>query len=970
MATSIFSIRNTLFGILAVMVLMVLGFSALNSFTAFGTLQNGKKVEALTKIADLLLTSANNWAVERGVTNAALNRPGAVAGATRSIIDKRRATADQAFTTAIAALGADGFPATRLAAVEKNFADIGSYRQQVDSELAKSKAERDGLVARGWVPAMTKLVITSQDVRGMLFQGIDLDGEATQLVALKHFAWLMSEYAGRERAVMGGTIGGGKPVTPEKLSLLSGFRGRVEAAWKIIQGAAGNEGMSSDIKASVEAANTSYFGDFQKLRLQVYAAGTASAKYPVEVPAWIEQATIGINSLLAVNKAVAKAWTVYDAEEDANALSSNLIAAASNWAVERGATNSALKAATAVSAQIRTVIEQRRKAGDAAYAAASELLRTWPEFKGKSDTVAALSNAHGKLMKFRARVDGALRQDASNRDAAVVKNWVSTISGAIMKTADLRLRATIAAAQRNIKVGEFLRMKHAGWTMAEYAGRERAVMGGVIASGKPLTPKQRTTLSIFRGRVLTAWEDVFRTVKANPGLTEVAASIAGARKAYFGKFENLRKKVYAASSGTASYPLSGGDWIQRSTAAINTLLAIQTAISTAALEQTGRSVAAAFSDLIINIIVMLAAIMIALAATIVIVKRVVGSIAAITEEMTALAEGDLTIEISGAGRSDEIGHMAGAVEVFKANALERERLEAAAKEAEIRAEQEKKQAMEDLADKFEANVGDVLKSVTSATSQLDSTAGAMSQMAERSLNEATAVASASEQASANVQTVASASEELSSSISEISRQVLESSRITSEAVVEAEKTNHSVAGLNEAAQKIGDVVDMINDIASQTNLLALNATIEAARAGEAGKGFAVVASEVKNLANQTAKATEEIGGQIAAMQQETNSAVDALSGITDTIGKINEIATSVSSAVEEQSAATQEITRNVEEASRGTQEVNQNIASVSEASKETGTASTQVQSASKELAEQAGQLNDAVSDFLGEVRAG
>ncbi len=343
-------------------------------------------------------------------------------------------------------------------------------------------------------------------------------------------------------------------------------------------------------------------------------------------------------------------------------------------------------------------------------------------------------------------------------------------------------------------------------------------------------------------------------------------------------------------------------------------------------------------------------------------------VTAMTDAMQRLAGGDNDVEIPARGRGDEIGEMAGAVEVFKANAIERVRLEAEAKEAEIRAEKEKKQAMEDLADKFEANVGDVLRSVTSATAELDATATSMSQVADRSLNEATAVASASEQASANVQTVASASEELSSSISEISRQVLESSRITSEAVVQAENTNQSVAGLNDAAQKIGDVVDMINDIASQTNLLALNATIEAARAGEAGKGFAVVASEVKNLANQTAKATDEIGGQISAMQLETNSAVDALSGITETIGKINEIATSVSSAVEEQSAATQEITRNVEEASRGTQEVNENIASVSEASKETGTASTQVQAASQELAGQADQLNNAVMGFLDEVR--
>ncbi|MBT4489093.1 MAG: HAMP domain-containing protein, partial [Rhodospirillaceae bacterium] len=691
MKTSIFSIRNTLFGILAIMVLMVLSFSVLNSIAAYGTLQNGQRVEALTKTADLLLASGNNWAVERGATNAALNRAEAVADPARAVIDKRRATADAAFTEAVAALRADGFPASGLTEAEKNFADIAALRKQVDSELAKPKAQRDTAIVRGWVPNITNLIIASQDIRGQLFEGIDLDGEATQLVSLKHFAWLMSEYAGRERAVMGGIIGGGKPVTSEKLSLLSGFRGRVEAAWKIIQGAASDENMSGDVKSSVRTAATNYFGEFQEMRLQVYAAGTGSALYPVDGSAWINQATNGINSLLAVNTAVAKAWAAYGVEVDADAFSNHMITSTSNWAVERGATNSALKADGAVSAKVRAVIDQRRKAGDAGYAATMTMIKSWPEFAGKSAAVAALSDGHAKLRQLRTRVDAALGQSSSGRDAAVVQDWVPTVSNAIQKVVDLCLVATLASGQRDAMAGKFLRMKHAGWTMSEYAGRERAVMGGVIASAKPLTPAQLTALSTFRGRVLTAWELVSRAVNANPELSGVAAAFAEAKKVYFGNFNNLRKSVYAASSGTATYPLSGGDWIQRSTAAIDTLLAIQAAVSGAAHQQAGDSVAAAFTNLIVNLMVLLAGVLIAVVATVVIAKRVVGSIAAITREMTALAEGDLTIEISGAGRADEIGHMAGAVEGFKTNALERERLEAEAKEAEIRSEQEKKQ---------------------------------------------------------------------------------------------------------------------------------------------------------------------------------------------------------------------------------------------------------------------------------------
>jgi len=339
------------------------------------------------------------------------------------------------------------------------------------------------------------------------------------------------------------------------------------------------------------------------------------------------------------------------------------------------------------------------------------------------------------------------------------------------------------------------------------------------------------------------------------------------------------------------------------------------------------------------------------------------------ENLNRLAAGDLSVEIFGVGRKDEIGAVANGLNVFKENMLRTRQLEAEAKEAELRAERERKAAMMQLADQFEASVKDVVQAVSSAATQLQSNAQCMSAIAEETARQSTAVAAATEQASANVQTVASASEELSSSIGEISRQVSDSSRISKEAVTEAERTNTNVEGLAVAAQRIGDVVNLIQNIASQTNLLALNATIEAARAGEAGKGFAVVASEVKQLANQTAKATEEISTQITEIQGQTGGAVEAIRSIGRTITQVNEISSTIAAAVEEQTAATKEIGRNVQQAAQGTQEVSSNIVGVSKAAEEAGTASSQVLSAANQLSREAERLRVEVDTFIARVRA-
>jgi methyl-accepting chemotaxis protein len=349
-------------------------------------------------------------------------------------------------------------------------------------------------------------------------------------------------------------------------------------------------------------------------------------------------------------------------------------------------------------------------------------------------------------------------------------------------------------------------------------------------------------------------------------------------------------------------------------------------------------------------------------------RSIANPIAGMTSAMIALAGGNKTVQIPGVGRRDEIGDMAGAVQVFKDNMIKADELA-----AEQRAEQERKekrqQAIEGFVRTFDQSVSSSLDTLASASTELQSTAQSMSATAEETSRQATAVAAASEQASTNVQTVASAAEELSSSIAEISRQVAESSRIAGQAVEDAGRTNAQVQALAEAAQKIGDVVQLINDIAAQTNLLALNATIEAARAGEAGKGFAVVASEVKSLATQTAKATEDISGQIKAIQGATDDSVKAIEGITGTIARINEIATTIASAVEEQGAATKEIARNVQQASAGTAEVSSNIAGVTQAATDTGSASTQVLGAAGDLSKQGEMLRKEVGEFLANIRA-
>ena len=634
--------------------------------------------------------------------------------------------------------------------------------------------------------------------------------------------------------------------------------------------------------------------------------------------------------------------------------------------LERGTAIASLAAEAPADRSASERIASNREISEKGYRNAMRLLAGIND-AGLAPIVERFTAAHEALAPQRSKADAAILQPKSARDS--VKDDYPKVAQAYLD-AILAISDALEASLQMVDpvLDHLLRVKQSAWSTRNYGGLVAVRIEQAAAGNRPWTPAEINGAAEDTGRAALAWSQINNAAARADAPAAIVAVVNRSKQPEAQTLINRQLEVIKTLSSGKATDVPVIELQKLNTAALSYSVDLVHAALAEMVARAEHQTSSSTLNVIVDAGMMLVALMVTGAGLTIVRRRVSTPIRALTEAMRRLADHDLTVTLDGTARKDEIGDMSRAVEVFKENMIKADRL--VAEQLTEQGRKERRQAeVEQFISAFDASVTESLHTLSSASTELQATAQTMSSTAEQTSQKSVAVASASDEASTNVQRVAAATEELTASISEISRQVAESTKVTNNAVTQAERTNVEVQALADAAQRIGDVVLLISGIASQTNLLALNATIEAARAGEAGKGFAVVAAEVKNLAAQTARATDDITAQVTAIQTATGSSVQAIQAIGNTIVRVNEITATIAAAVEQQGAATQEIARNVQQASTGTTQVAGHIASVSQAAGETGAAAGEVLTSVQMLAQLSDGLRHEVDRFVSNIRA-
>jgi methyl-accepting chemotaxis protein len=664
---------------------------------------------------------------------------------------------------------------------------------------------------------------------------------------------------------------------------------------------------------------------------------------------------------------VSRAWTqagIWANVEKLAAANQQLFVALQNVRQERGPTRVALDAKGAADPRLIGQFEALRAKAAPAIAA---LLSTCEQITcADAADVAKIGPALEKVVAVRREVDPALRQSLAERRPGIGKDWNDAATALVDALEKVSLTLTDQVRMADPEIAELVGIKEAAWIARDAVGLERNFVQ-LMMQAKAVTPDTRAKTADLRGQAAAGWRMV-RILSVRRGVpAPVVAAIKTAQEG-FAAYAQKRDAIEKAVAEGHEPPLSETELVGESNKVLDVIVGICDAALDGIIAHAKDRSAGARADLLLNGGLLALSLLVGIGGLVFASRRIARPIAMTTQAMRAVADGDLAGEVPYRERGDEVGQLAATLAVFKENARAKERIE-----TERHHEQERKavrqQAVEASIGDFGASVGRTLAALVAAADEMRAASQSMSSAAREASRRGDAVSSAAEEASGSVQTVAAASEELSASIGEISRQVSHAADISRDAVHAAEDTTGKVKSLAEAAQRIGEVIGLINDIASQTNLLALNATIEAARAGEAGRGFAVVAQEVKGLAGQTAKATDEIRVQIEGVQSATTAAVAAIGEIGGRIAEIKGVSTTIASAIEQQGAATQQITQNTQAVARGTRDVSSNIVGVNEGVAQTSETAAKVLAAADGLHRQADDLRGEVDRFLDTIRA-